>query len=272
MSFWTKIESYSGVDATASVAATKAQLLAQGVKTVVNKLCAINPPLAYQFSDVDIYATSSVAISDFPGKILSATRGGKPCTLLVGRELELAKISTSIYNCTAYSPGYYFEAEMVKVLPALSGSASFQIQYVTYGTVNDTSETIAFFPIEYHPLFIYEVALDVLLIRIRTAIGTLTTLANTAGSLTLTTLFASFDTAMTAEDTELAGAFIGAIQQKIQEYLANGQNVTNLSQQLIANIQEVTAQLGWLGQQAGYVKSKLDEQYMLYSTVKTEQK
>ena len=212
MSFTAEIGHYAG--STSSYATPIAQWLTDAVKVVVVRIGALAPDMLEQFA-------TTVAITDgngvnlaAKGKILMVERDAsssantnddlrtaKPVKLQFKNQLSS---TSSLYYAPKEDPKYYVEAGTLYIKPTPSAAEAGVVHHVTYGALNDTNETIAYFPDEFKKHVVLWVAMNVLHAKMVDMIALLPT--DLDGDLTTFDAISDFSATM-ASTISLPGAF-----------------------------------------------------------------
>ena len=211
-----QVEDYVG---TQSDTAAVGDWLTRGAKYLVDispvdKLRQYTKPVAF---------TSSTGISDIGMRIIDVSIGGRRSNPITYSQKAQAADANSIYLATALAPVHYLYNQKIYGLPVALASEAIAITYPAYDG-SETTVEVTEIPSE----FIQGV---ILYTSIQARIRQITDLANTTMSAitiagmtapatpsALSVSYTNTETALTAEDIELAQAHLSEVQVKISEY------------------------------------------------------
>lgn len=170
MSFTAEIGHYVG--ATSDYTTEIAQWLTDGVKTVVSRIGALAPDMLEQFATTAAITDGNGVNLAAKGRVLMVERDAsssananddlrtaKPVKLQFKNQLSS---TTSLYYAPPEDPKYYVEAGTLYIKPTPSAAEAGVVHHVTFGAVDDTNETIAYFPDEFKKHVVLWVAMNVL--------------------------------------------------------------------------------------------------------------
>ena len=212
MSFTAEIGHYAG--STSSYTTPIAQWLTDAVKVVVVRIGALAPDMLEQFATTAAITDGNGVNLAAKGKILMVERdasdsGSSNDDLRTAKPVKLQfknqiSSTTSMYYAPKEDPKYYIEAGTLYIKPTPSSNEAGVVHHVAYGALNDTNETIAFFPDEFKKHVVLWVAMNVLHAKMVDMIALLPT--DLDGDLTTFDAIADFSATM-ASTIGLPGAF-----------------------------------------------------------------